>query len=47
MALSAASPALDRIPAGSAGCGTTVAADQRGVARPQGSGCDVGAYERE
>ena len=47
MALPASSPALDRIPAGAAGCGTTTAADQRGVARPQGTGCDVGAYERE
>jgi uncharacterized repeat protein (TIGR01451 family) len=40
-----ASPAIDAIPAGTNGCGTTVTTDQRGVARPQGSGCDIGAYE--
>src|SRR5439155_20006238 len=40
-----ASPALDVIPPGSNGCGTTVATDQRGVLRPQGPGCDMGAVE--
>jgi hypothetical protein len=40
MALGAGSPAID---AGSnTGCPTT---DQRGVTRPQGSQCDIGAYE--
>jgi hypothetical protein len=39
------SPALDLVPSGVAGCGTTYSADQRGVARPQGSGCDLGAAE--
>ncbi|HEX3238517.1 MAG TPA: choice-of-anchor Q domain-containing protein [Solirubrobacterales bacterium] len=40
MALTAGSPAID---AGTnTGCPAT---DQRGVARPQGSACDVGAYE--
>jgi len=40
MALSAGSPAID---AGSAAwCPAT---DQRGVARPQGAACDIGAYE--
>ncbi|MGE0066892.1 MAG: choice-of-anchor Q domain-containing protein, partial [Solirubrobacterales bacterium] len=40
MALSAGSPAID---AGTnTGCPAT---DQRGVARPQGSACDIGAYE--
>jgi uncharacterized repeat protein (TIGR01451 family)/CSLREA domain-containing protein len=41
------SPALDRIPQGTSGCGTTVTDDQRGVPRPQPSGgaCDVGAFE--
>ena len=34
------SPALDRIP--SAGCSP---ADQRGVTRPQGPACDIGAFE--
>ena len=41
-ALESGSPALDAVPAGGAGCSTT---DQRGVARPQGPGCDIGAYE--
>jgi hypothetical protein len=40
MALSPGSPAVDLI---KAPCGTTP--DQRGVARPQGAGCDAGAYE--
>jgi hypothetical protein len=36
------SPAVDAIPAGAPGCGAT---DQRGVARPQGAACDIGAVE--
>ena len=36
------SPALDAIPAGVC----AVAIDQRGEARPQGDGCDIGAVER-
>ncbi len=39
-ALLAGSPAIDTASAGA--CPTT---DQRGVARPQGAGCDVGAFE--
>jgi CSLREA domain-containing protein len=39
-ALLAGSPAID---GGSSVC---PAADQRGIARPQGSGCDIGAFER-
>jgi CSLREA domain-containing protein len=39
MALGAASAALDQV---SAGCPAT---DQRGVPRPQGAACDIGAYE--
>jgi len=42
MALTAGSPAID---AGTTGCPPTPATDQRGVARPQGAGCDVGAFE--
>jgi predicted outer membrane repeat protein len=42
MALPPGSPALDGVPATGAGCPPT---DQRGVSRPQGPGCDVGAYE--
>jgi hypothetical protein len=37
------SPAADKIPAAS--CGT--ATDQRGIPRPQGGSCDIGAYELE
>jgi Trypsin-like peptidase domain len=50
-ALLPGSPAIDKIP-GSAGdpfglCGgqNVITVDQRGVARPQGSGCDFGAFE--
>jgi len=43
MALPLGSPAVDAIPSSTSGCtGTT---DQRGTTRPQGAGCDVGAYE--
>jgi CSLREA domain-containing protein len=41
MALGAGSAALDQLPVGG-GC---PASDQRGVARPQGPACDIGAYE--
>ncbi len=41
-ALEATSPAVDAIASGAAGCSAT---DQRGISRPQGSGCDIGAYE--
>ncbi|HLY26281.1 MAG TPA: choice-of-anchor Q domain-containing protein, partial [Aggregatilineales bacterium] len=41
--LMAGSPARDAIPAEA--CATTT--DQRGVARPQGAGCDIGAVEME
>jgi hypothetical protein len=40
MALHPGSNAIDRVPAP---CGTDP--DQRGIARPQGAGCDAGAYE--
>jgi chitodextrinase len=43
MALPSGSAAVDPIPASTSGCtGTT---DQRGIIRPQGTGCDIGAYE--
>ena len=45
MALPSTSPAVDAIPPGTDGCGTTITTDQRGVPRPQGSGCDMGASE--
>jgi hypothetical protein len=45
IALLSGSPAIDTIAAGTNGCGTTIATDQRGVTRPQGSGCDTGAFE--
>ena len=41
-ALGAGSPAIDA--ADAAACPAT---DQRGVLRPQGAACDVGAFERE
>lgn len=40
-ALLPGSPAIDQIP----GADCRVSTDQRGVGRPQGDGCDVGAYE--
>ncbi|MGH8490520.1 MAG: choice-of-anchor Q domain-containing protein, partial [Gammaproteobacteria bacterium] len=41
-ALPAGSPAIDQSPANS-GCKPT---DQRGVTRPQGAACDIGAFEK-
>ncbi|MCB8989149.1 MAG: CSLREA domain-containing protein [Ardenticatenaceae bacterium] len=46
-ALLSDTPAIDHIPEGVNGCGTIWTTDQRGVARPQRSGCDVGAYEKD
>jgi hypothetical protein len=43
MALPVGSPAIDAIPSATPGC--TGSTDQRGIARPQGAGCDIGAYE--
>ena len=39
--LLSSSPAIDAVPLGQC----TVTTDQRGVARPQGPACDIGAYE--
>jgi hypothetical protein len=44
-ALPAGSQAIDAIPAGVNGCGTTYTVDQRGEPRPQNGRCDIGAYE--
>lgn len=40
-AIAAGSPARDAVPLGSC----SVATDQRGITRPQGGACDIGAYE--
>ena len=42
VAIGAGSAAVDQVPSTGAGCPAT---DQRGVARPQGAACDIGAYE--
>ncbi|MEM7030592.1 MAG: choice-of-anchor Q domain-containing protein [Chloroflexota bacterium] len=39
------SPAMDHIPFGSNGCGTSITDDQRGEVRPANIRCDIGAYE--
>jgi len=46
IALLKRSPAINAIPKGANGCGTEITKDQRGVQRPQGSRCDIGAYEK-
>jgi fibronectin type 3 domain-containing protein len=43
MALPLSSPATNAIPTSVNGCNGSI--DQRGVARPQGAGCDIGAFE--
>jgi hypothetical protein len=45
MALLDGSPALDAAPVSGDDACVAPAADQRGVARPQGAACDLGAYE--
>ena len=47
IALLVPSPAIDRIPVGTNGCGTSIAYDQRGIVRPQDVRCDIGAFEVE
>jgi predicted outer membrane repeat protein len=39
------SDAIDSIPMGTNGCGTTLTTDQRGVPRPFGPACDIGSVE--
>jgi hypothetical protein len=48
-ALLPGSPAIDAIPWGTNGCGTTLYSDQRWRARPEAAGgaCDIGAFEVE
>ncbi|MEA2451165.1 MAG: hypothetical protein QOG63_3097 [Thermoleophilaceae bacterium] len=41
-ALAAGSPAIDAVPSSGAGC---EAVDQRGITRPRGPACEIGAYE--
>jgi predicted outer membrane repeat protein len=45
MALGLSSPADDAIPAGTTLCPTAGTTDQRGMSRPAGTTCDIGAYE--
>lgn len=42
ISLGTGSAAINQVPSSGAGCPTT---DERGVRRPSGSGCDIGAYE--
>ncbi|HET7051990.1 MAG TPA: fibronectin type III domain-containing protein [Solirubrobacteraceae bacterium] len=42
ISLAPGSAAIDKVPATGSGCPAT---DERGVDRPSGSGCDIGAYE--
>jgi hypothetical protein len=44
LALEPDSPAVDQIPVGGS-CPASGTTDQRGVSRPQGSKCDIGAFE--
>ena len=46
IALQTTSPALNSIPKGTNGCGTTTKIDQRGIHRPQGKKCDAGVFEK-
>jgi hypothetical protein len=46
IALLKRSPAINAIPKTKNGCGTKITTDQRGVKRPQGKRCDIGAFEK-
>jgi hypothetical protein len=45
IALLPTSPAIDAIEQGVNGCATEITQDQRGVSRPLGPACDIGAFE--
>jgi CSLREA domain-containing protein len=47
IALLQGSPAINAIPKATNGCGTEIKTDQRGVKRPQGPGCEIGAFEKK
>jgi CSLREA domain-containing protein len=47
IALLTGSPAINAIPKARNGCGTKITTDQRGVKRPQGNRCDIGAFEKK
>ena len=47
IALLMGSPAINAIPQSTNDCGTEVTSDQRGVKRPQGNKCDIGAFEKK
>jgi hypothetical protein len=49
IALLPTSPAINAIPNGTNGCGTTIRTDQRGFVRPSPANgrCDIGAFERQ
>ena len=40
-------PTLNAIPEDDNGCGTEITEYRRDVKRPQGKGCDIGAYEEK
>src|SRR5213076_652051 len=46
MGLLPGSPAIGAIPLSAGACSVGLNTDQRGVARPQGNGCDIGALEK-
>lgn len=45
ISLQTTSPAVNAIPPSVNGCDTEINTDQRGMNRPQGPACDVGAFE--
>jgi CSLREA domain-containing protein len=47
IALLTGSLAINAIPQGTNGCGTKITTDQRGVKRPQGNRCEIGAFEKK